>query len=64
MLELEIYLYVESERLDQNDFSRWSPPSAGTEFVSYEYLWLLPVRNPTGPVPLRPYEWLTPILIL
>ena len=28
------------------------PPSGGTEFVSYEYLWLLPVRNPTGPVPL------------
>ena len=27
------------------------PQTAGTEFVSYEYLWLLPVRNPTGPVP-------------
>ena len=26
------------------------PPYAGTEFVSYEYLWLLPGRNPTGPV--------------
>ena len=51
MLELGIYLYVRV-RLWTKMIFQDDPPSGGTEFVSYEYLWLLPVRNPTGPVPL------------